>query len=92
MPKATAPTFDPAAAAGFAATVLYATADTCDDIEHAAAQAMANLAETTGTPLDLAAGILLATSTLLANVTINPEDIRAAADRYRDQAQEETQS
>lgn len=80
--------FDDAAATGYAALLLLATADALDPDENSAAFAMANLSETTGQPLDLAAGAIMATTMIAGAGDLTAETLRDAAARYEQLAQE----
>lgn len=90
MTRAKGPTFDPAAATGFAAMVLHATADALDTADDAVPGAIANLSELSGCPLDLSAGILLATTAVLATAGVTADQLHQLAATYTAEAEKES--
>lgn len=74
---------------GLAAVVLDHTAMTLDDTPDATAQAMLSLTQATGMTQDMAAGLLLATTWLVAAGQLTAEQVSIGADLYEAQADAE---
>ena len=82
-------TMDPGAAFGLAAIMLEVTADCMADGGETTPELIGGLAAVTGMPLDVAAGLLMATTMLAVTGELTPEVLHAAAERYTNQAKEE---
>ena len=74
--------FDTGAATGLAGVILDHAAMAMADEPNAAALAMASLSETTGMALDVAAGVLLGATVLIAAGGLEPDHVAALADTY----------
>ena len=81
--------FNGGAAVGLAAILLEVTADCLADDGKTTDELVGGLAAVTGMPLDVAAGLLLATTTLATAGELTYETLHAAAERYTTQAQED---
>lgn len=85
-PTADADTFSVEVTAGLAAIILGHTAMAMTADEGAAEAAMRALADATAMPLDFAAGVLLATSTLAGTIGLDADALDHLADHFQAQA------
>jgi hypothetical protein len=82
--------FDYAAAMGLAAILLEVTADCLADGGEMTEELLGGMAAVTGMPLDVAAGLLLATTLIARAGELDESVLKAAAERYTQQLSEES--
>lgn len=86
--EAEEPTWTEAVVSGLAGMILDHTAMSLDDDPDAVETAMRSLAAAAGMPVDFAAGIILATSTMASFAQWDAEQLSALADVFEEEAEE----
>jgi hypothetical protein len=81
--------FSGSAALALAAVLLMTTGDVLANDGETSEEILGGLSAVTGMPLDVAAGLLLATTLLARTGELTAEVLQAAAERYTQQAQQE---
>jgi hypothetical protein len=84
-------TLDELAAKALASMILYATAEVMAEDSTISALALAKLSDTSGLSLEICAGVMLATSTLVGAGSITAEEVATAAVQYEADALEAAQ-